>query len=154
MPTYQSDIATKQDATILRGPIVGSHGIESGGKLHFLDDKYTFPSSTTVATTDRLRFGKLPAGSKLLPGAVTVTSTHSATVAGSFYLTQTDNITNSTAVPGGTINLEATTTGTLLDNQDYPVLTKDCWLEFGPTASTTFASGVVVRARIGYLLNS
>ena len=152
MPNQSSDIATKQEAALIKGPIVGSHGLESGGKLHFIDDKITVPASV-LGSGERLRFGKLPAGSKLVPGAVTLSSNHSATVAGSINLSPLDG-SAATNVPGVVINLEATTTGSLNDNQDYPIVTKDSWVEFSPTANTTFSGTVVVRARIGHLLNS
>ncbi|MDB6077728.1 MAG: hypothetical protein JWO82_1475 [Akkermansiaceae bacterium] len=147
-----STIATKQSLALTRGPNSGSPGPECERNLCAYSD--TLTASATLGTTERLRFGVLHAGGRIEPHLSWITSQHTATIAGSIVLTPTDG-SATTTITGVTITRDAATPGASFGTgQDYPVVNKPCFVDFVPTAATTFAGNVAVRARLVFTLNT
>lgn len=146
-----STIAAKQTLALSRGPTVGSSGLESERNVCTYTDKLT--ATGTLATTERLRFGTLYAGGRIMPQLSWITSDHSATIAGSIVLTPTDG-SASTTIAGVTITRDAAPGPSFGTGQDYLVVSKPCFVDFVPNAATTFAGNVTVRARLVFSLNT
>jgi hypothetical protein len=150
MASLDSVIATKQAAALTKGPNVGSHGVESAAKLRVLDDSVALPVATIATATDRVRFGMIPAGSKIIPHLTLLTTTHTAAVAGKIYLTPIDGSAASTGI-ACIANIEATEVACMLDNAAAPATTKPCWVDWIPDADLAIASTAkAARLRLIY----
>ena len=163
MSAVLSAIATKQALALVKGPIAGSHGPESAAKLYILADKVSVPvgAPAIVAATEYMRFGKIPAGAKILAYLSHVSSDHSAAVAGKLQLVPLDgtaatDITGVTALLENTAvsgNAETPVTTSVPDVADSVVVTKDSWIQFVPTSDLTIASTAkTFYARIAYAM--
>lgn len=149
-----STIAAKIAQALVKGPSAGSHGAESAGKVHILTDTAVMPIGTIAGGTEYVRFGKLPAGAKIIRHLSLLSSNHSATVAGKLTLTPLDGSAG-TDITGVTMNLEATETTCIPDVAAEVTLTKDCYVDFVPTSDLTIAStDKTAYLALAYSLNS
>jgi hypothetical protein len=148
MPIVLSPSATAQANALVKGPNAGSSGPATLGKLAILDEKASCPVGTVAAATDYIRFGKIPAGARLVPSLCLLSTNHTATVAGKLQLVPLDG-SAVTDITGVTVNLEATETTSVPDVADSVNITKDSWIQFIPTSDLVIASTAKdVRARI------
>lgn len=147
-----STIAAKQVLALSKGPNSGASNAATAAPLYLFDDVATLPvGAPSIATaTDYVRFGKLPAGAKIIPHLSLLTSDHSAAVAGKFYLVPLDGSTVPAAL-AAIANIDSTEVAVMLDNAEITPLAKDSWLQWVPDADLTIASTAkTLRARIGY----
>ena len=138
MANLTSVIALAQAAALIRGPSAGKAGYDSAAALRILDDKATLVVGVT-ATTDVVRFGMIPAGSKIIPNLTQLTSDHGTLAAGKIYLTPLDGSAASAGIACA-LNAEASEIAPMLENADCPAVTKDCWVDWKPDANLTIAS--------------
>lgn len=154
MPIVTSTIAAKIAASLLRGPSVGSHGAESAGKLHVLTDEAVMPVGTIASATEYVRFGKLPAGAKIIRHLSLLSSNHSATVSGKLVLRPLDGST-AVEITSVVMNLEATETTCIPDVASAVTITTDSYVDFVPAADLTIASTAkTAYLALAYTLNS
>ena len=89
--------------------------------------------------TDKVRFGMIPAGAKIIPHLTLLSTTHTAAVAGKIYLTPVDGSAASAGIACNA-NIEATEVACMLDNAAAPTTTKACWVDWVPDADLVIAS--------------
>jgi len=146
MSSLKSNIAVAQDLALSRGTGYGVSAPEAAANLRILSDKITL--SGTVANTEYVRFGKIPAGAKLIgPLSSLVISTGSTPVAGKVVLVPLDGSAVQ-EIASVNLNAEATSVGSFLDAADDVVVARDSWVHFVP--GSALASTADVRARIVY----
>lgn len=149
MADYTSTIAAKQTQALVKGPPAGSPGSESARPVHSYQDAAT--PTATVGTSDRVRFGSLPAGAQIIPGSSWLTSSLT-TFGGKIQLTPLDGSAVTEIASVNVVQEASTAVKSIPTGVDIPVLTKACWVDFVPSASAAL-SGVTVRARIEYSLS-
>jgi hypothetical protein len=150
MADYTSGIAAKQTQALVKGPPAGSPGSESARRVYSYQDAVT--PTATVANTDRLRFGLLPAGAQIIPGSTWLSSSLAA-IAGKIQFTPLDG-SAVTELTGVSVTQDSSTAAkSIPSGVEIPVLAKPSWVDFVPTASAAL-TGVTVRARIEYSLGN
>jgi len=152
MSVVLSTIAALQAAALIKGPSAGSHAPQSAANLRILDDKASIPvgAPAVVAATDYVRFGKLPAGSRIIPSLSMLSTDHTATIAGKLQIVPLDGST-AQEITGVVVNLAATETACIPEVADTLVVAKESWIQFVPTADLTIATTAkTLRARIVY----
>lgn len=150
MASLTSVIATKQTNALTKGPNAGSHGVESAARLRILDDSVALPVATIATATDKVRFGMIPAGSKIIPHLTLLSTTHTAAVAGKIYLTPVDGSAASAGIACNA-NIDSTEVACMLDNAAAPVTTKACWVDWAPDADLVIAATAKeARLRLAY----
>ena len=160
MSSVLSTIATLAAAALVKGPHRGSSAIPT--HLKVLDDVAEVPVAAPaidVSEGDYIRFGVIPAGSKLNAEMSSLVTNHTATIAGKLQLVPLDGSTE-TDITGVTVllegvaasgNAETLTTKSVPRAADSVVVTKDSWIQFIPTSDLTIASSAKkIWARIAY----
>ena len=149
MANVLSTIATLETDALLKGPARGSSALPS--RLRILDDKASIPvGAPAVTTAQYVRFGRIPAGAKIVPSLSLLSTNHTATIAGKLQLVPLDGSAVQ-EITGVTVNLEATETTCIPDVADSLVVAKDSWIQFVPGSDLTIASTAKdIRARIVY----
>lgn len=149
MANVLSTIAALEAQALIKGPHRGSSALPT--HLRILDDKASVPvGAPAVTSAQYVRFGKIPAGSKIVPSLSLLSTNHTATVAGKLQLVPLDGSAVQ-EITGVTVNLEATETTSIPDVADSLVVAKDSWIQFVPTSDLTIASTAKdIRARIVY----
>lgn len=149
MPNVLSAIATLEAAALVKGPHRGSSALPT--HLRILDDKASVPVGVPAVTTAQyVRFGKIPAGSKIVPNLSLLSTNHTATIAGKLQLVPLDGSAVQ-EITGVTVNLEATETTCIPDVADSLVVAKDSWIQFVPGSDLTIGPlPRTIRARIVY----
>ena len=150
MPAVLSTIAAAQLLALSRGPHRGPASQVSN--LCILDDKASVPvgAPAITAATDYVRFGRMPAGSVIIPSLSWLSTDHTATIAGKLQLVPLDGSAVQ-EITGVTVNLEATESSSLPDVADSLVVAKDSWIQLVPTSDLTIATTAkAIRARIAY----
>lgn len=146
-----STIATAQTLALSKGPHRGPASQISN--LRILDDKASVPvGAPSVATaTDYIRFGKIPAGSVIVPSLSLLSTNHTATISGKLQLVPSDGVGTTQEIASVVVNLEASETTSIPDVADSLVVTKDSWIQFVPASDLTIATTAKdIRARIVY----
>lgn len=155
-----STIATAQTLALSKGPHRGPASQISN--LRILDDKASVPvGAPSVATaTDYIRFGRIPAGSKICAPMCHLSTDHSAAIPGKLQLVPIDGVGTTHEITGVTVLLENTAVSgnaetpvitSVPDVADSLVVTKDSWIQFVPTSDLTIASTAKsIWARIAY----
>lgn len=146
-----STIATAQTLALSKGPHRGPASQISN--LRILDDKASVPvGAPSVATaTDYIRFGKIPAGSVIVPSLSLLSSNHTATISGKLQLVPLDGVSTTQEIASVVVNLETSETTSIPDVADSLVVAKDSWIQFVPASDLTIASTAKdIRARIVY----
>jgi hypothetical protein len=146
MASATSVLSAAQAAALIKGPGQGKAGYASAANLRLIDDSATLAVGVTATATDKVRFGMIPAGAKLVTHLTLLTSNHGTAIAGKIYLTPLDG---STASAGIACNLQAelTEVAAMLDNAACPTMTVDCWSDWIPDADLTSSS----TAKTAYL---
>lgn len=146
-----STIAAAQLLALSKGPHRGPASQISN--LRILDDKASVPvGAPSVATaTDYIRFGKIPAGSVIVPSLSLLSTNHTATISGKLQLVPIDGVGTTQEIASVVVNLEASETTSIPDVADSLVVTKDSWIQFVPASDLTIATTAKdIRARIVY----
>lgn len=146
-----STIATAQLLALSKGPHRGPASQKSN--LRILDDVASVPvGAPSVATaTDYIRFGRIPAGSVIVPNLSLLTTDHTATIAGKLQLVPIDGVGDTQEITSVVVNLEASETTSVPDAAASLAVTKDSWIQFVPAADLTIATTAKnIRARITY----
>lgn len=151
MANVLSLVAAAQLLALTKGPHRGPASQVSN--LRILDDKASVPvGAPAVATaTDYIRFGRIPAGSVIVPSLSLLSTNHTATIAGKLQLVPIDGVGSVQEIASVVVNLETTETTSIPDVADSLVVAKDSWIQFVPAADLTIASTAKdIRARIVY----
>lgn len=158
MANVLSTIAALEAQALIKGPHRGSSALPT--HLRILDDKASVPvGAPAVTSAQYVRFGKIPAGSKIAPNLSVLSTNHTAAIAGKLQLVPLDGsavqeitgvtvLLEDTAVSG---NAETPDITSVPDVADSLVVAKDSWIQFVPTSDLTIASTAKdIRARIVY----
>lgn len=152
MATFTSSGAAKQALAASRGPNAGPSGAEVQRPLYSYNE--TIPVGTTALTLDRVRFAALPVGARIVPHLTWITTGHNANIMGNVEVVPVDGsdktVYNNAMVAqdgiGGAMPLPFL-------RHEYPVLTKESYLEFVPTTVPTLPANSAIRAHVVYSLN-
>ena len=148
MANVVSTIAALQLLALSRGPHRGP--VSDASKLHLLDDVATAPVGTVATATDSIRFGRIPAGAKIIPFLSRLSSDHSALQAGKLQLVPIDGVGTVQEIASVTVAITAVTVS-FLENAAALTVAKDSWIQFVPAADLVIASTAKpFRARIVY----
>ena len=153
MATFTSSGAAKQALAATRGPNAGPSGLEVSRPLYTYYE--TIPVGTAAITMDRVRFAALPAGARIVPHLTWITTQFSGNIAGTLELVPVDGSDKTTLVNASLSQDGIGGGGPILWlRAEYPVLTKDCYLEFVPTSVPTLPANSSIRANVVYSANS
>lgn len=159
MSNVVSALAAAQLLALSRGPARGAaNGQVNAANLRILSEKATLPVED-LTSSEYVRFGIIPKGSKIVPSLCCLSSNHSAAIPGKIQLVPLSGATVQ-EITGVTVLLENTPVS---GNSETPVITsvpdvaddlvvaEDSWVQFVPTSTTTIASTAkTMRARITY----
>lgn len=150
MSDIDSTFAALQLLALTKGPHAGASGPQATRPLFICNDKAV--ATGTLTTAQRLRFGVLPAGGRIVPNLSWITSGHTATIAGKIVLRPLDGSAVQ-EIASVTITRDAASpAASFLTTSEPPEVEKPCWVEFVPTANTTFTGSVDVRSRMVFSL--
>lgn len=161
MANVTSDLATAQALALVKGPARGQEAAVS--HLRIMEDSVSLPVGD-ITTAQRIRFGSLPQGAKLIASLCSIISTHTADIAGAITLTPVDGSTSTQSIASVTIaresrfvaasgNSETLTipVGSINEAAASVVLAKECFVDFVPASDTTIASSTkTAYARLVY----
>ncbi|MCU0751540.1 MAG: hypothetical protein MUC40_00650 [Akkermansiaceae bacterium] len=159
MANVLSTVAALEAVALVKGPHRGSSALPT--HLRILDDKASVPvGAPAVTSAQYIRFGRIPAGSKIAPNLSVLSTDHTAAIAGKLQLVPIDGIGTTQEITGVTVLLEDTAVSgnaetpditSIPDVADSLVVAKDSWIQFVPTSDLTIASTAkAIRARIVY----
>ncbi len=146
MASLTSVVATAQALALVKGPASGPSTLASAAPVWLLDDSVALPVATIATATDKVRFGKIPKGAKIIPHLTLLTTNHTAAVAGKIYLTPLSGAAASAGIACNA-NIDSTEVACMLDNAACPAVTEDCWVEWIPDADLAILSS----AKVAYL---
>jgi hypothetical protein len=149
-----STIAAAEELALVKGVPSGPSGFTSRRSLRILDDVAVVAVGTIVGATDTVRFGILPKGSQIIPKLTEISSNHTADIAGKLVFTPVDGSTGTQELTGVSIEINTAPAASIPPTASaVPVLEKDCFVEFIPTADAVIAATAkTIRARIVYSL--
>lgn len=150
MANVTSALATAQALALEKGPHRGQESAVS--HLRIVTDSVTVPVGD-VTTSQRIRFGSLPKGAKLIPHLCSIISDHSADVSGAITLTPVDGTASTQSISSVVIaresrfvaasgNSETLTipVGSIPEVAGETTLAKECYVDFVPASTLTIAS--------------
>lgn len=150
MANITSALATAQALALEKGPARGQEAAVS--HLRIMEDSVALPVAV-LADDERIRFGTLPQGAKLIASLCSLVSDHTADIAGAITFTPVDGTTSTQSIASVTIARESRTVAASGNSETLTIpvgsineiaasvtLAKECYVDFTPAADTTIAS--------------